>query len=219
MLSCEQRFFSPNVKKKSGFIIISMDCVMRFNEASDQVNSLLMSYSLPVFLDFEASSLSYNSHPIEVAWSNEQGQLQSYLIKPEDEWTDWDSFAEQAIHHISRVQLHKEGHSAEFVTAKMRQQLSGQTVYTADPAFDRMWCEKLFDYQGDSNALPFKIAGFGEALQQHFVVRDIPDETQIIAIQTEIRNAICSRHRAAADVQYLRDVYKALIDLSPIVRC
>lgn len=187
---------------------------MRSNEASDQVNSPVMSYSLPVFLDFEASSLSHNSHPIEVAWSDEQGQLQSYLIKPEDDWTDWDSFAEQAIHHISRVQLHKEGISAEFVVAKMRQQLSGKTVYSADPAFDRMWCEKLFDYQGDSSALPFRVAGFGEALQQHFGVKALPDETQIIAIQTEIRQGIGSRHRAAADVQYLRDVYKALIALN-----
>ena len=167
--------------------------------------------SLPVFLDFEASSLSHNSHPIEVAWSDEQGQLQSYLIKPEDGWADWDSFAEQAIHRISRVQLHKEGHSAEFVVAKMRQQLSGKSVYSADPAFDRMWCEKLFDYQGDSSALPFKVAGFEVALQQHYAIKDLPDEAQIIAIQTEVRNAIGSRHRAAVDVQYLRDVYKALV--------
>lgn len=187
---------------------------MMFRAESLQVNLPEMINSLPVFLDFEASSLSPHSHPIEVAWSDEQGQLQSYLIKPEDDWTDWDSFAEQAIHHISRVQLHKEGHSAEFVVAKVRQQLSGKTVYTADPAFDRMWCEKLFDYQGNSNALPFRIAGFGEALQQHFGIKDLPDKTQIIAIQTEIRNAIGSRHRAAADVQYLRDVYKALIALS-----
>lgn len=187
---------------------------MGFNAASDQVNSTVMSHSLPVFLDFEASSLSHNSYPIEVAWSDEQGQLQSYLIKPEDDWTDWDSFAEQAIHHISRVQLHNEGHSAEFVAAKMRQQLSGKMVYVADPTFDQMWCEKLFNSQGDSATIPFRFAGFQEALLRHFDVKDLPDETQLIAIQTEIRNAIGSRHRAAADVQYLRDVYKALIALN-----
>lgn len=188
---------------------------MGFNAASDQLNLPIMSHSLPVFLDFEASSLSHNSHPIEVAWSDEAGQVHSYLIKPEEDWTDWDSFAEQAIHHISRVQLHKEGLSAEFVAAKMRQQLSGKMVYVADPTFDQMWCEKLFNYQGDSATIPFRFAGFQEALLQHFDVKDLPEETQFIAIQTEVRNAIGSRHRAAVDVQYLRDVYKALIALSP----
>lgn len=170
--------------------------------------------SLPIFLDFEASSLSHHSHPIEVAWSDVQGQLQSYLIKPEENWTDWDSFAEQVIHRISRVQLHKEGHSAQFVVTQMRQQLSNKTVYTSDPAFDQMWCEKLFDYQGDSGPLPFKFAGFEEALQLHFGQTHLPDEIQMIATQAEVRNAIGSRHRAAVDVQYLRDVYQALTVMS-----
>ncbi len=174
-----------------------------------------MKNALPVFMDFEASSLSHDSHPIEVAWSDELGQIHSYLIKPEEDWTDWDSFAEQAIHRISRVQLHKEGHSAQFVVAKMRQQLSDKTVFCADPAFDQMWCEKLFYYQGVSSALPFRFASFEAALQQHFGMKDLPDETQIIAIQSEVRNTIGSRHRAAVDVQYLRDVYKALIALRP----
>ncbi|MDX1572486.1 MAG: hypothetical protein R3341_00575 [Methylophaga sp.] len=173
-----------------------------------------MKNALPVFMDFEASSLSHSSHPIEVAWSDEQGQIHSYLIKPEADWNDWDSFAEQAIHRISRVQLHKEGHSAEFVVTKMRQQLSGKMIFCADPVFDQMWCEKLFNYQAASSALPFRFASFEAALQQHFGIKYLPDEAQIIAIQAQVRNAIGSRHRAAVDVQYLRDVYKALIALS-----
>ena len=35
-----------------------------------------------VFLDFEASSLSDHSYPIEIAWVFEDGRSQSHMIAP-----------------------------------------------------------------------------------------------------------------------------------------
>ena len=41
-----------------------------------------------LFLDFEASSLLPGSFPIEVAWVDETGQGESYLIRPHEGWLD-----------------------------------------------------------------------------------------------------------------------------------
>lgn len=53
---------------------------------------------MPYFLDCEASSLSHKSYPIEIAWSDQQGNIESHLINtnkyPED-YTDWESEAEK----------------------------------------------------------------------------------------------------------------------------
>lgn len=38
------------------------------------------------FLDLEASSLSDNGYPIEVAWVDEFGHAEEYLIHPVEEW-------------------------------------------------------------------------------------------------------------------------------------
>ena len=35
-----------------------------------------------VFLDFEASSLSDDSYPIEVGWAGEDGSTEQHLIRP-----------------------------------------------------------------------------------------------------------------------------------------
>ena len=57
-----------------------------------------------VFLDFEASSLSKHSYPVEIAWVFEDGRSRSFLIKPKSGWTDWSADAEK-IHGISRDRL------------------------------------------------------------------------------------------------------------------
>ena len=41
-----------------------------------------MTTQMPRFLDIEASSLSNTSYPIEIAWSDGQGNIESYLINP-----------------------------------------------------------------------------------------------------------------------------------------
>ena len=49
------------------------------------------------FIDFEASSLSDLSHPLEVAWVDLDGQGESWLISPAPDWTDWSSASEAVL--------------------------------------------------------------------------------------------------------------------------
>jgi DNA polymerase III epsilon subunit-like protein len=56
------------------------------------------------FLDFEASSISNKSYPIEVGWVFEDGSGEDFLIRPEQSWTDWSANA-QAIHGITKMML------------------------------------------------------------------------------------------------------------------
>ena len=50
--------------------------------------------------DFEASSLTRHSYPVEVGWVDEHGRGEAYLIRPADGWDDW-SRAPQTIHGIA----------------------------------------------------------------------------------------------------------------------
>ena len=165
---------------------------------------------LPIFLDIEASSLSYKSHPIEVGWSDSTGRIVSFLIKPEQTWLDWDEYAEQSIHHISRDKLNSEGLPASIIVEKMTEALAGTTVYTSDPTFDSMWCQKLFASNSTSKSLPFKFGTFYTLLESHFGVEGMPNESTMLITQKRVRENIEMRHRATADVQYLRDLYISL---------
>src|SRR5204863_5254942 len=100
---------------------------------------------LPSFLDFEASSLSSSSYPIEVAWNLQDASVENYLISPAgiEKWTDW-SRPSQEVHGISRDQLLIHGKSPEWICRRMNDQLSGQCVYTDNPTYDGMWLAELF---------------------------------------------------------------------------
>jgi hypothetical protein len=63
---------------------------------------------IPVFIDFEASSLSKRSYPGEIAWVFEDARSPSFCIKPAQGWTDWSTEAE-ALHGIFRQQLESYG--------------------------------------------------------------------------------------------------------------
>ena len=95
-----------------------------------------------VFLDFEASSLSKLSYPIEVAWVFEDGTSESHLIRPAQQWTDWDIEAE-AVHHISQDMLEMDGVPHDVVARRMVEQLSGHTLFASAPSWDGKWMSAL----------------------------------------------------------------------------
>lgn len=97
---------------------------------------------MKVFLDFEASSLSDRSYPVEVAWVFQDGRSESRLIKPAPEWTEWDEEAE-AIHGISRVKLEEEGEPHDVVAARMIETLSGHDLFASAPSWDGKWLSVL----------------------------------------------------------------------------
>ena len=95
-----------------------------------------------VFLDFEASSLSKHSYPVEVAWVFEDGRSRSMLIAPAPNWTDWSGEAE-AIHGISREKLADEGVPASLVVQEMIATLSDHDLYASSPSWDGKWLSIL----------------------------------------------------------------------------
>jgi len=95
-----------------------------------------------VFLDFEASSLSKESYPIEVGWVFASGGEESHLIRPAPSWTDWSAESE-ATHHLTRERLFAEGTPHDKVASHMLDVLSGHALFATAPSWDGQWLSKL----------------------------------------------------------------------------
>lgn len=95
-----------------------------------------------VFLDFEASSLSDRSYPVEVAWVFQDGRSETHLIRPAPEWIDWDPKAE-AIHGLSRARLVEVGEAHDDVAARMMEALGGHDLFASAPSWDGKWLSVL----------------------------------------------------------------------------
>jgi len=114
---------------------------------------------MPRFLDVEASSLSMDSYPIEIAWSDNQCKIESHLINPYsiDSWTDWDYNAQQ-IHGISRKECRKKGVHPCFLCSRMSESITpGETVYADGVPIDEGWIDVLYGEGSDLGYAQFKI--------------------------------------------------------------
>lgn len=100
-----------------------------------------------VFIDFEASSLARHSYPIEVAWVFEDGASEAHLIRPVPDWTDWDAGAE-AIHHIARDTLLRDGTAHDEVARRMVEVLTGHDLTASAPSWDGKWLSALLRAAG-----------------------------------------------------------------------
>lgn len=105
-----------------------------------------------VFIDFEASSLSPESWPIEVgiAWIEQQGVVvESKLIQPEPDWSldDW-SEESAAVHNIPFADL-KTAEPAEDVACWLKEILGDNILVSDAPEFDQRWLDRLFATLGD----------------------------------------------------------------------
>jgi hypothetical protein len=99
------------------------------------------------FLDFEASSLSKRSYPIEVAWVFEDGASEAHLIRPAPGWTEWDEGA-ASIHHIDRALLEREGAAHDWVARRMVETLTGHDLRASAPSWDGKWLSVLLRAAG-----------------------------------------------------------------------
>jgi hypothetical protein len=101
-----------------------------------------------VFMDFEASGLTGDSYPIEIAWVFEDGSGgESHLIRPAPGWTAWTSSAEET-HGISRERLEAEGEPAADVARRAVEALSGHDLYASAPEWDGKWLSDLLEAGG-----------------------------------------------------------------------
>ena len=102
---------------------------------------------MKVFLDFEASSLSDRSHPIEVAWVFQDERSETHLIAPAPAWDDWDA-ASEAIHGIARALLVAEGEPHDLVARRMVEALDGHDLFASAPSWDGKWLSVLLRAAG-----------------------------------------------------------------------
>lgn len=160
----------------------------------------------PIFLDCEASSLADDSYPIEIAWNNADGTIESYLINIAlypDEYNDW-SVDAQALHGISKQYLYEKGHEPQFVVDRMEQQLKGKKLLTDAPDWDAFWVKRLYESVSKKCELEFGNAiGLFHYLEPHNYI-----------YESQARKLAGHAHRAGNDVDYLLMMYRLCAGVS-----
>ena len=164
----------------------------------------------PCFLDVEASGFGDTSYPIEIAWSNEVGDIQRYLINPASvaNWVSWNPDSEK-IHGIDRPRLERNGWDPEFVATRLTEDLHGKTVYTDAPEFDAAWVAQLFT--AVKQPKPFRCEHIDELLLA--MLRKPEDAIwqvmlRIEHIKNELANIRSGAHSAGYDVGYLLQLWR-----------
>lgn len=100
-----------------------------------------------IFIDFEASSLSADSWPIElgICWIDEQNKLrvESKLIRPHASWqlSEWSEFS-QKIHGITLDEI-EAAEDAVSIARWAQNRLAGALLLSDAPKFDSRWLNKL----------------------------------------------------------------------------
>jgi hypothetical protein len=104
------------------------------------------------FMDLEASSLMPGGFPIEIAWVDEAGHSETYLIRPADAWLDEDrdhpnwSWQSEQVHGIRLTTLLSEGVPHGVVARRAAEVLASPTAVVCSDGvqFDGGWLERLF---------------------------------------------------------------------------
>ena len=167
----------------------------------------------PRFLDVEASSLETNSYPIEVAWSDHIGNIESHLINPYtvDSWTDWDYEAQQ-VHGISRKMCREEGVNPRWLCGKMNHFIApNESIYADGGSFDEHWIDQLYGAGSDRGFPKFKIVNSDNVMIQELrkTEKNVIKRLDLFEeLKLEARKIVDGRHRARIDVQYLIELFK-----------
>jgi hypothetical protein len=167
---------------------------------------------LPYFLDCEASSLSRKSYPVEIAWSDEAGTIESHLINPylyPKSYTDWDP-SSQAIHGLSRNYLSEYGEAPHLVALRLNEALGGRKVFTDAPDIDEFWCRRLFaaDIQCEIEFVHMEDL-LMKCLPCEYWMTASTGRVEIYSLYQRAREQ-CGEdaHRAGNDVAYLLQLYQ-----------
>jgi hypothetical protein len=180
-----------------------------------------------VHLDFEASSLSDESYPIEVGWVFEDGTEGQFLIRPATDWTDWSTEAE-AIHGISRATLDAEGTPHNEVAARLIETLAGHNLLASAPPWDGKWMSVLLRAAGlPRHALRLNSSKVALRREAARLLADTVAPAELPAraftyVERILRGAPPPRHRALDDARdehrrwlALRDAIAADVAVSP----
>jgi DNA polymerase III subunit epsilon len=152
-----------------------------------------------IFLDFEASSLSRRSYPIEIgcAWIEADRVVHiAELIRPDPSWPpDW-SAESAAVHGIGREAL-AIAEPAVSVARGFAALLAGRTIVSDAPDFDGRWLGRLLELMPERPS--FRVVDFDGLL--HVVMSH---EAQRAAYAELVRAP--TPHRAGGDAARLATV-------------
>jgi hypothetical protein len=151
--------------------------------------------ALPCVIDIEASGFGRGSYPIEVGFVMPDGSACCMLIRPEREWTHWDSAAER-VHGISRALLENHGRSVPEVARELNRRLAGREVYCDNWAHDFAWLARL--YECAQLAPGFHLRHLRELLSEEAAAR-FDDARDVVRRSLHLR-----RHRASGDARVLQ---------------
>lgn len=154
-------------------------------------------------IDFEASSLSRASYPIEVAWGCSRNAVTSYLLNPGKMtgWTDWNPKSVE-FHHISRDQLINSGEDPHRIASRMVRDLAGEDVYSDEPRFDTFWKDRLLADTGHDPSL-ISIKNLKYYLNKIIKIQCPGKRYMDIFQEYSTAQSVC--HRAGKDVAWLLD--------------
>jgi len=179
-----------------------------------------MQIQMPRFLDIEASSLSDASYPIEIAWSDDKGNIESHLINPYaiEEWTDWDFYAEHKIHGLSRFMCRELGIHPEKMCDLMSQSIkAGELIYADGGEFDANWIDVLYGAASKLGYTQFIVTHSNTVMLPLLEQVEFDEATRLKlyeALKIKARKVVKGQHRAKVDVQYLIELWKLCFNLS-----
>lgn len=158
--------------------------------------------AIPTILDIEASGFGPGSYPIEIGLVLASGEEHAWLIRPEPDWTHWQTQA-QAVHGISRDQLLAEGEPVAVVAGYLNQLLAGTTVFTDGWGVDSSWLSLLF-------ACAQRLQRF--RLDSIYTLLNEDQLERWLALREERLQALGSvAHRAGIDARLTRQVYESVL--------
>ena len=164
----------------------------------------------PCFMDLEATGFGPESYPIEVAWSDGQGEINRYLINPASVpgWDSWDDEAER-VHGLERSRLLRNGWPADFVADRVSEALAGHKVYSDAPDYDARWLGRLFT--AVDRPMPFAFEHVDELLLRTMRRADEPI-WQVVAridrLKQRVKDLSAGKHSAGYDVGYLVQLWR-----------
>lgn len=152
----------------------------------------------PIILDIEASGFGYGSYPIEVGFALPDKSAHCYLIKPLDEWTHWNTGAEE-VHGIKREMLLQKGRPVKEVAEQLNHYLANKTVYSDGWGYDMSWVSLLFSVTNIH--MNFRIETLNALLSEDQLV--LWEKSRKIVME----KLGIQRHRASSDARIIQETY------------
>jgi len=171
-----------------------------------------MDHSKILFLDVEASSLSNQSYPIEIAWGSTEFGIEEYLIKRYPDWDDW-NWRSEGIHMISKQDLHRFGKDGRIVADRLFDLKKQGYSFAATSHYDSFWMNRLMSRFYTS----MEVVGcrdFNTIIYDLFPTTHPVSDSIMFNMQSEFERIYAEAkakcpvtHRAAADVKHMIEMY------------